>query len=88
VLYTPGEPRGRPLRIALLPEGLEGLRPDDREDEVRAGADALGDVLDYKRSGKDQSCRTLLTQGLSVLAEATQAVTLGCSSLHSDVAPQ
>ncbi|MEI7892739.1 MAG: DUF87 domain-containing protein [Myxococcales bacterium] len=76
VLYTPGEPRGRPLRIALLPEGLEGLRPDEREEEVRAGADALGDVLEYKRSGKDQSFRTLLTQGLSVLADATQAVTL------------
>lgn len=67
-LYTPGNAAGRPLGITLLPQGIEGLPPDDRADEAAHAASALGDVLGYKLSGRDQSCRAVLVQALSLLA--------------------
>src|SRR5262249_10127161 len=67
-LYTPGSAAGRPLGITLLPQGIEGLPPEDRADEAAHAANALGDVLGYRLTGRDQSCRAVLSQALSLLA--------------------
>jgi energy-coupling factor transporter ATP-binding protein EcfA2 len=67
-LYTPGGAAGRPLGITLLPQGIEDLPPEDRADEAAHAANALGDVLGYKLSGRDQSCRAVLSQALALLA--------------------
>lgn len=75
-LFTPGAAAGRPLGITLLPQGIEGLAPDDRADEATHAASALGDVLGYKPSGRDQSCRAVLIQALSLLAGSGVPATL------------
>jgi hypothetical protein len=70
VVFTPGSNAGRPLGITLLPRGIESLTPEERADEAAVAAHALGDVLGYKLTGRDQSCRAVLTQALGLLADS------------------
>ncbi len=44
-VFTPGESRGRPLSITLLPAGLELLPADDRVDACKNAAAALSAML-------------------------------------------
>jgi energy-coupling factor transporter ATP-binding protein EcfA2 len=68
-LFTPGHPHGRPLAIPIVPDGLGSLPDFDRKQATQHAAEALGGMLDYKHSGRDKSCRTLLTQAIDQLVQ-------------------
>ncbi|MFT3765232.1 MAG: ATP-binding protein [Minicystis sp.] len=67
-LFTPGHPHGRPLSIALAPDGLADMGEVDREEASACAASALADMLGYRTSSKDKSLRAILLQAFQVLA--------------------
>lgn len=72
-LFTPGHPHGRPLAIPIVPDGLGSLTEFDRKQATQLAADALGGMLDYKHSGRDKACRTVLTQAIDQLVQLSPA---------------
>jgi len=70
-LFTPGHPQGRPLAIPIVPRGLGELPAFDRELAVDHAAQALGGMLDYKSTGRDKQCRTVLSQALNLLVQSS-----------------
>jgi hypothetical protein len=64
-LYTPGNPLGRPLSIAIAPAGLGLLGSFEREQVARYAASALVGMRNYTQNRSDQS-------RLAVLAEAIE----------------
>lgn len=67
-LFTPGHPHGRPLSIALAPDGMADMEEVDREEAAACAASALADMLGYRTSSKDKSLRAILLQAFLVLA--------------------
>lgn len=67
-LFTPGHPHGRPLSIALAPDGMADMEEVDREEAAACAASALADMLGYRTSSKDKSLRAILLQAFQVLA--------------------
>lgn len=67
-LFTPGHPHGRPLSIALAPDGLADMGEVDREEACACAASALADMLGYKTTSKDKTLRAILLQAFQVLA--------------------
>ncbi len=70
-LFTPGHPRGRPLAIPIVPDGLAALPDFDRQQATRHAAEALAGMLDYRQSPRDKSCRTLLAQAIDQFVQLT-----------------
>jgi len=68
-LFTPGHPEGRPLAIPIVPYGLESLSDFERQQATRHAAEALGGMMDYRHTGRDKSCRTILSQALDLLVQ-------------------
>jgi GTPase SAR1 family protein len=68
-LFTPGHPEGRPLAIPIVPHGLESLTGFERQQATRHAAEALGGMMDYRHTGRDKSCRTILSQALDLLVQ-------------------
>jgi hypothetical protein len=66
-LFTPGHPHGRPLSIALAPDGLADMEEVDREEAAACAAWALGDMLGYRTTSKDKTLRAILLQAFQVL---------------------
>lgn len=71
-LFTPGHPQGRPLSIAIVPDGLAQLPEFDRQLATRHAAEALAGMLDYRQSPRDKSCRTLLSQAIDQYVQLSQ----------------
>ena len=71
-LFTPGHPQGRPLSIAIVPDGLSQLPEFDWQLATRHAADALAGMLDYRQSPRDKSCRTLLGQAIHQYVQLSQ----------------
>jgi hypothetical protein len=67
-VYTPGNAAGRALSVSLVPPGMKDLAPTDREDEAAQAADALAGMLDYRTTGRDKSCRAILTRAVLLLS--------------------
>lgn len=66
-LFTPGEPRGQPLSISIVPEGTARLADNDREQVCRHAAGALGSMLGYKaESRRDRTLLAILAQAIDV----------------------
>lgn len=72
-LFTPGHPHGRPLAIPIVPDGLGSLPDFDRKQATQLAGDALGGMLDYKHTGRDKACRTVLTQAIDQLVQLSPA---------------
>ncbi|HEX5752518.1 MAG TPA: AAA family ATPase [Archangium sp.] len=72
-LFTPGHPHGRPLAIPIVPDGLGSLSEFDRKQATQLAGDALGGMLDYRHSGRDKACRTVLTQAIDQLVQLSPA---------------
>jgi len=72
-LFTPGHPHGRPLAIPIVPDGLGSLPEFDRKQATQLAGDALGGMLDYKHTGRDKACRTVLTQAIDQLVQLSPA---------------
>ncbi len=69
-VYTPGETRGRPLALPLVPPGFAELPEADREQYAQFAAAALGSMMDFKARDADRSQLAVLTQAIGVLARA------------------
>ncbi|MBN8228543.1 DUF87 domain-containing protein [Corallococcus macrosporus] len=68
-LYTPGRTDGRALAIPVVPQGLEALPPEEREQSVQQAADAISSMLEYRNSARDKAAKALLAQALRLLVE-------------------
>lgn len=85
-LFTPGHPDGRPLAMSIAPEGLADMPAYDQEEAATHAAQALGDMLGYRHTGKDKTLRAMLIQAFQVLAALGGSVPLTLDSLVQLVA--
>ncbi|HWE37531.1 MAG TPA: helicase HerA-like domain-containing protein [Isosphaeraceae bacterium] len=78
-LFTPGNPDGRPLSIAVAPAGLGRLPEIDRQRIAAVAAAALAGMLNYNPKGADQSRQVILAKAIEQLAllKPDDAVAIG-----------
>jgi hypothetical protein len=79
-VYTPGEPRGRPLSITLVPAGLGRLGAHERGQVARYAAAALAGMMNYgPQNRSDQARQVILASAIDLLAQDDPdgTVTLG-----------
>ena len=77
-VYTPGNPRGRPLSISIAPAGLGQLGSFERGQISRFAASALAGMMNYGLKGNDQARRAILARAIDLLSqlESTGSVSL------------
>ena len=68
VVYTPGDQRGRPLAISVIPDGINLLSPFEREQISRFTAEALGGMMEY-RSRTERNRIPILAKAIDILAQ-------------------
>jgi hypothetical protein len=68
VVYTPGEPKGRPLALPVVPPGFDQLQEADRERFAQYAAGALGSMIGFKSSDADKGQRAILANAIETLA--------------------
>jgi DNA helicase HerA-like ATPase len=68
VVFTPGEPTGRPLAIPVAPPGFEHMPEADRERFAQYAAAALGSMIGFKTSDADKGQRAILAKAIETLA--------------------
>ncbi|HMB04219.1 MAG TPA: helicase HerA-like domain-containing protein [Isosphaeraceae bacterium] len=68
-LYTPGNPQGRPLSIAVAPGGLGRLGNFERAQVARYAASALAGMMNYSGKGSDLSRQAILASAIDLLAQ-------------------
>ena len=78
-VYTPGNPQGRPLSIAIAPAGLGRLGSFERGQVARYAASGLAGMMIYGANRSDQARRAILASAIESLAqvEPDSTVTLG-----------
>jgi hypothetical protein len=70
-VYTPGNPKGRPLSIAIAPAGLGRLGSFERGQVARYAAAALTGMMNYSAQSRgDQSRQAILTRAIDLVAQA------------------
>ncbi|MET0390975.1 MAG: DUF87 domain-containing protein [Polyangiales bacterium] len=67
-LFTPGNPRGRPLRLRVVPEGLGQLPTHERAQIAGFCAQGLARMMHYKGGAKEQTHVAVLGRCIDVLA--------------------
>jgi Helicase HerA, central domain len=67
-LFTPGEPKGRPLALPVVPPGFDQLPEADRERFAQYAAAALGSMIGFKSSDADKGQRAILAKAIETLA--------------------
>jgi Cdc6-like AAA superfamily ATPase len=67
-VYTPGDDRGRPLALPLVPPGFDQLAEGDRERFARYAAAGLGSMMSMKTSHADQVQRVILAKAIETLS--------------------
>jgi len=72
-LYTPGEPRGRPLALPVLPPGFADMPEADREQFAQYAAAALGSMMAMKGNDADRQQHAILAKAIEVLADVPGA---------------
>jgi hypothetical protein len=73
VLYTPGEPNGRPLVLPVVPPGFDQLPEADRERFAQYASGALGSMLGFRLAEADKAQRAILAKAIETLACAPGA---------------
>lgn len=66
-VWTPGNPSGAPLSIAVAPKGLAQLPQHEREAAVNQAAFALGSLVGHKGTKKDRSLGAILAKAIELL---------------------
>jgi hypothetical protein len=70
-VYTPGNPKGRPLSISIAPAGLGRLGSFERGQVARYAATALAGMMNYtQRSRSDQARQAILASAIDLLAQS------------------
>ena len=67
-VFTPGNPEGRPLSIAVVPAGLGRMPTHEREQVAKYAASALGGMLNYGARTTDQSKLAVIATAIGVIA--------------------
>jgi hypothetical protein len=67
-LFTPGEPKGRPLALPIVPPGFDELPEADRERFSQYAAASLGSMIEFKFSDADKGQRAILAKAIETLA--------------------
>jgi hypothetical protein len=88
-VYTPGEPRGRPLRLPVVPDGLDRLPSAERTQTALHAAAALGGMMGYTGRGVSLSKQAILAKAIEVQAtapgrEVTVQALQGLIEAHDD----
>jgi hypothetical protein len=68
-LYTPGNPHGRPLSIAITPGGMGRMGSFEREQLARFAASALAGMMNYGSRGTDTARQAILAQAIDLLTQ-------------------
>jgi Predicted ATPase len=68
-LYTPGEPRGRPLSLPVVPVGIAELPTPERNKIATHAASALAAMMNYGDSTGDQARLVILSKAIELLGE-------------------
>jgi len=77
-VYTPGDPRGRPLSIPLVPAGLHHLPEVERDQLVGYAAAAIASMMGYgERSAAQKAQAAILRCALSILCRAGRSPGIG-----------
>ena len=66
-VYTPGELRGRPLSLPIVPAGLGQLPSHERGKVARQAAYALGKMMGYRENASDNARRVILAKAIETL---------------------
>jgi DNA helicase HerA-like ATPase/energy-coupling factor transporter ATP-binding protein EcfA2 len=67
-VFTPGEHRGRPLALPVVPPGLADVDVAERNSMTTAAAAGLGSMMNYRGSQQDSTRQTILAKAIEVLA--------------------
>jgi hypothetical protein len=86
-LFTPGEPNGRPLVLPVVPPAFDQLPEADRERFAQYAAAALGSMIGFKTSDRDQGQRAILAKAIETLAVVPGA-TITVSALRAIIEDQ
>jgi hypothetical protein len=88
-VYTPGNPKGRPLSIAIAPAGLGRLGSFERGQVARYAAAALAGMMNYgQQSRSDQARQAILASAIDLLAQSDPDGTVALGSLIEYIAEQ
>src|SRR5262249_22743329 len=68
-LYTPGNPNGQPLSIAVAPRCRGRLPVFVREQAAKPAAAALAGMMNYAAKGADQSRTAVLVKAIDLLSQ-------------------
>src|SRR5262249_51520049 len=72
-LFTPGEPKGRPLALPVVPPGFDQLPEADRERFAQSAAAALGSMIGFRSSDQDKGQRAILAKAIETMASLPRA---------------
>ena len=67
VVYTPGEDRGQPLAIPVVPAGLHALSSSDRTQVARYAASSLASMMGLRDSQGDRARVSILAKAIELL---------------------
>jgi hypothetical protein len=82
-VYTPGEPRGRPLTLPVIPSDLGDLPGHERGIAARYAASALGAMMGYKKAKTDDTRLGILGKAIELVGRASADSAPGIGHLVS-----
>jgi energy-coupling factor transporter ATP-binding protein EcfA2 len=82
-VFTPGEPKGRPLNLPVVPSGLEELPAHERGIAARYAASALGAMMGYRKSKSDDTRLGILGKAIELVGQSRAVEVLGIGHLVS-----
>lgn len=85
-LYTPGNPQGRPLSIAVAPVGLGQTGSYERGQIARYAAAALAGMMNYSTKGTDPARQAILANAIDLLAQLESGGTVTLPGLIDYIA--
>jgi hypothetical protein len=80
-VFTPGEPRGYPLSLPIIPSGLDEAPAHERGMMARYAAAALGAMMGYKRSRSDDTRLSILGKAIEFVGSVAGSSAAGISQL-------
>jgi hypothetical protein len=82
-IYTPGDPRGRPLALPVVPSGLGELPTHERGIAARHAASALGAMMGYRRTKTEETRLGILGKAIELVSQVGAGNNLGIGHLVS-----
>jgi energy-coupling factor transporter ATP-binding protein EcfA2 len=74
-LYTPGESSGRPLRIPMVPAGMDEMTTQERDQMAKAAASGLAAMIGYGKGESQRRREAILKKAIELHAD-TQGASL------------